>query len=275
MKVFIIGGNGMAGHILVQYFDQCTNYSVHYTTRIRSDRNGLFLDVRNTMKLGNIIEAVAPNVIINCVGLLNENARNNELDAYRINSIFPHDLKVIADKYQCKVIHISTDCVFAGKRGNYTEQDEPDGTSVYAKTKALGEIADAPHLTIRTSIIGPEVRLEGIGLMQWFRQQRGIVKGYENVLWNGVTTLELAKAIHFIIEHSFDGLLHLGNSQKISKLELLRLIQHIFHCDSVKIEVESSMYMDRTIMNTRKDFVYNLPSYEEMLQELHDWMRLQ
>ncbi|MDF2645366.1 MAG: family oxidoreductase, partial [Paenibacillus sp.] len=201
MKLLILGGNGMAGHILVEYFRKCTPYSVYSTSRSRPNPEGLFLDVENPVMVEKVLMEVAPDVIINCIGILNEDARQREIEAYRINGLLPHYLKVLADRLHAKLIHISTDCVFSGDRGNYTEEDIPDGLSVYARTKALGEIIDDRHLTIRTSIIGPEIRPHGIGLMQWFMEQEGMVKGYQNVYWNGVTTLELAKVIEHVIIH--------------------------------------------------------------------------
>jgi dTDP-4-dehydrorhamnose reductase len=171
------------------------------------------------------------------------------------------------------LIHISTDCVFSGNRGDYTENDQPESTTVYARSKALGEVTVNPHLTIRTSIIGPEIRKQGIGLLQWFLQQQGTVKGYSRVMWNGVTTLELAKAIHYAIEHPISGLLQMTAPQKISKYELLHLFQHAFDKHDVTIIPDEEICLDRTLINTRDDFTFEISAYPTMLKQLSDWMR--
>jgi dTDP-4-dehydrorhamnose reductase len=272
MKILILGGHGMAGHVMVKYFTKCTAYNVSFTTRDKRYANGLYLDACDTVMVEKIIEAVSPNVIVNCIGLLNDDAAKNKLDAYRINGLFPHDVRRIADRTGSTLIHISTDCVFSGARGDYSETDPPDGTSIYARTKALGEVNHEKHVTIRTSIIGPEIRGHGIGLLHWFLQQQGIVKGYENVMWNGVTTVELAKAIHYIIENPIGGLLHLVSPEKISKLELLRLFQKTFCIQDVTLEQDGDIFLDRTLINTRKDFHYEAPFYQEQMNELLNWM---
>jgi len=171
------------------------------------------------------------------------------------------------------VIHISTDCVFSGEKGSYAETDLLDGTSIYAKTKALGEITHAPHLTIRTSIIGPELKESGIGLFHWFQQQTGMVNGFTNVWWNGVTTLELAKGIDHVIQKNITGLLHLTAPQPISKHDLLMLLQQSFQKNDVKIIEDGRLSIDRTLVNTRKDFDYQVPDYPEMISALANWMK--
>lgn len=272
MKILILGGHGMAGHVMVKYFTKCTAYNVSFTTRDKQNAKGLYLDACDAVMVEKIIEAVSPNVIVNCIGLLNEDAARNKLDAYRINGLFPHDVRSIADRTGSTLIHISTDCVFSGTRGDYSETDRPDGNSIYARTKALGELNHEKHLTIRTSIIGPEIRGHGIGLLHWFLLQQGIVKGYQTVMWNGVTTIELAKAIHYIIEHPIGGLLHLVSPEKISKLELLQLFQKTFCIEDVTLEPDREIVLDRTLINTRKDFHYETPFYQDQMNELLNWM---
>jgi dTDP-4-dehydrorhamnose reductase len=272
MKLLILGGHGMIGHVMVKYFTKCTDYNVSFTTRDKRNAQGLYLEARDSVLVEKIIEAVSPNVIINCIGLLNDNAAKNKLDAYRINGLFPHELRRIADRIGSTLIHISTDCVFSGARGDYTEKDRPNGTSIYARTKALGEVIHEKHLTIRTSIIGPEIRGHGNRLLHWFLQQQGIVKGYKNVIWNGLTTIELAKAVHYIIEHPVGGLLHLVSPHKISKLELLQLFKQTFSIQDIILEPDGKIIMDRTLLNTRNDFHYETPGYLQQMIELLNWM---
>ncbi|WP_019390761.1 dTDP-4-dehydrorhamnose reductase family protein [Priestia filamentosa] len=273
MKLLILGGKGMAGHVITDYFMQKEHYEVLYTSRDPNDEAGIYLDVTNVKRVEEVIELTKPDVIINCIGLLNEQANTNLLRAFQVNSLLPHQLAKLAERHNGKLIQISTDCVFSGLEGDYTEDQIPDGTSVYAQSKQLGEIVNDQHLTIRTSIIGPELKEEGIGLFLWFMNQSGEIKGYEKVLWNGVTTLELAKAIEEMINHRVTGLYHLGSRKKVSKYELLMLIQDVFQKNNVKIVRDQDIVLDRTIKSTRTDFEYIVPSYEEMLISLREWMK--
>ncbi|MCY9017512.1 SDR family oxidoreductase [Priestia megaterium] len=272
MKLLILGGKGMAGHVITRYFMLNSNYDVSYTSRDPKDKNGIYLDITNFKRLEETVDAIKPDIIINCIGVLNEHASNNPMRAFQINSLLPHQLAKLIERYQGKLIHISTDCVFLGSKGDYTETDSPDGTSVYAQSKQLGEIVDNKHLTIRTSIIGPELKEDGIGLFLWFMKQEGIIKGYKKVFWNGVTTLELAKAIEFLIENNVTGLYHLHSKQKLSKLTLLELFKEVFEKDDIEIIPDEEVVLDRTIISTRTDFCYTPPGYREMLNELKEWM---
>ncbi|KRF18694.1 dTDP-4-dehydrorhamnose reductase family protein [Paenibacillus sp. Soil787] len=271
-KLLIFGGQGMLGHLLVRYFGEYSSYHVQYTTRDKQDTKGLYVDASDPILVDKVIEAVAPDVIVNCVGILNQFAEANPQEAYWVNGLLPHRIREAIEREGGKLIHISTDCVFSGNRGDYKENDQPEGTTVYARSKALGEVTGGPHLTIRTSIIGPEIRKQGIGLLQWFLQQQGIVKGYNRVMWNGVTTLELAKAIHHAIEHPVFGLLQLTAPQKISKYELLHLFQQAFDKRDVTIISDEEIRLDRTLINSRDDFTFEVSTYPTMLKQLADWM---
>lgn len=273
MKILILGGQGMAGHMIAAYFLKKPQYHVFYTSRDPNDPNGIYLDVTHSKSLEELIDTLKPDITINCVGILNEHASHNPTLAFQVNSLLPHQLVKLTERYQGKLIQISTDCVFSGEKGDYTEEDPPDGTSIYAQSKQGGEIISDRHLTIRTSIIGPELKENGIGLFLWFTKQTGKIKGYEKVLWNGVTTLELAKAIEEMIKNDITGLYHLNADKKISKYALLKLIQEIYEKKDVEIIPDATIKLDRTIKNTRTDFKYPVPSYQEMLLELRDWMK--
>lgn len=273
MKILVLGGNGMAGHMIVQFLKKNTDYDIKYTSRIKDDINGYYLEVKELASVENLIETLKPDILINCIGVLNDKAEQNKMDAFLINGIFPHQLASLMERNDGKLIHLSTDCVFSGDKGNYKEYDLPDPVSVYGKTKALGEIKDDDrHLTIRTSIIGPELKESGIGLFQWFMKQKGNIHGYKKVFWNGVTTLELAKAIKEMVKQDISGLYHLCGKNKISKHDLLKLIQRIFQKKDVKILPDKVIQLDRSLVNTRSDFHYSVPPYEQMIQELKDWM---
>lgn len=262
----------MAGHMLVSYFRHKTDYAVAYTTRNPGNKakDHYALDVRDLRKVREAVEAVKPDVIVNAAGLLVDESSRRPADAYLVNAWFPQLLAGLLSS--CKWIQISTDCVFAGDRGMYAEQDPPDGTSVYAKTKRQGEVAFGRHLTIRTSLIGPETRSNGNGLWQWFMRQSHEASGYTRVMWNGVTTLEFAKAVHRMIEQDASGVYHLVSPERVSKYELLCLIRDIFD-KPIRIVPDDAVVLDRTLRSTRTDVCYSVPRYRQMLTELRDWMR--
>lgn len=271
MKVLILGGKGMAGHVMVEYFKQASGYDVFYTHRNQNLEDGIFLNVIDFDAVRNLINEKKPDVLINCIGILNEHATQNTFEAIKVNSLLPHILQYEMTKIGGKLIHISTDCVFEGDKGNYSESATPDGKSMYAITKAIGEVITSPHLTVRTSIIGPELK-EGIGLFQWFMNQTGTVNGYVNVFWNGVTTLELARAVHHFINNGVSGLYHLTAPEIISKYGLLKKIQRTFNRTDLTLVPYDEVYCDRTLLNTREDVRYPVGDYDVMLQELRDWI---
>jgi dTDP-4-dehydrorhamnose reductase len=272
-KLLILGGQGMLGSMLVDYFRSCSDYHVYYTTRDKGNPEGLYVDAEDPVLLDKVIESVTPHIAINCMGILNQFAQENPQRAYWVNGLVPHRIREAMDKAGGKLIHISTDCVFSGEKGGHTEEDEPDGSSVYAKSKALGEVTSHPHLTIRTSIIGPEIRTQGIGLMHWFFQQHGEISGYSQAFWNGVTTLELAHCIRHVIEKEpVSGLLHITAPEPISKYELLKLFQLVFQKDDVTIHNNDTVKLNRTLKQSRTDFHYEVPVYEDMLHELKNRM---
>lgn len=273
MKLLILGAKGMAGHVMTVYFKQKPQYDVYSTSRNLNDKHDFYLDVTDFKRLEEMIESIKPDIIINCTGILNDHASSNPLLSFQVNSLLPHQLATLMDRHRRKLIQISTDCVFSGLKGSYIEDDIPDGTSIYAQSKQLGEVINDKHLTIRTSIIGPELKEDGIGLFLWFMKQSGEIKGYKKVFWNGVTTLELAKAVEQMIQHNITGLYHLGSEKKVSKYALLKLIQEIFKKNDVKILPDDEISLDRTIKSTRTDFQYPIPSYQEMLIDLKDWMK--
>lgn len=268
MKLLILGGNGMAGHMLVRYFLHEGKHTVFYSSRDVTDNQALWLEVTDMESVDRLISAVRPQFIINAVGILNGACEQKPIEAYIVNSLLPQRLRQHADAIGARLIHISTDCVFSGTRGNYREDDQPDGITAYAVTKALGEIHQESHLTIRTSIIGPEIRLNGIGLLQWFLKQHQVVHGYRNVLWNGISTLELAQYISKWMDSSLSGIVHLARSEVISKYELLKHIQTVYEKNDVTVLAQDTPISNKTLLHTRQDVKVALPSYPAMLQQL-------
>lgn len=272
MKLLIIGGNGMAGHMIRNYLSQNRQDEIYYIHRTPNDLNGIYLDCTETLLLKALIFQLKPNIIINCAGILNQQANENMPNTIQINSFLPHQLAEWLDVYQGQLIHISTDCVFSGTKGLYLENDLKDSRTAYGRSKALGEVEKPHHLTIRTSIIGPELK-KGIGLFQWFMNQEKKVYGFDRVHWNGVTTLELAAFISAAIDQHWDGLYHLTSAEALSKYELLTQMKDVFQKD-ITIVRDSEKSIDRTLMNTRQDISYQSKPTLQMLKELKDWMRV-
>ncbi|MDF9844984.1 MULTISPECIES: SDR family oxidoreductase [unclassified Paenibacillus] len=272
MKLLIFGGNGMAGHMLVDFFRAQSGMEVFYTTRDPRDKKGLILDAADGHIVEKTVELVRPDIIINAIGVLNQFAEQDIIRAYHINGFLPHRLRYAADHIGARLIHISTDCVFEGTRGGYSESDHPDGTSTYALTKTFGEVNAPGHLTIRTSIIGPEIRPGGIGLLNWFMRQQGNVTGYRNVLWNGVTTLELAKAVRVLMLSPLSGIVHLAHPKPVSKNELLILFKDTWGLHQIEVVASDTPVQNRTLLSTRTDMDYTVPDYPQMMKELSEWM---
>ena len=220
-KVLILGIKGMAGHVVYKYFQNIENFSTYGLARnIESSDQTFNVDVFETEKLSALILDNKFDFVVNCIGILNQDAENNPSKAIWFNSYFPHFLAQLTKDLDTQVIHISTDCVFNGFKGNYSESDIKDGIGFYAQSKSLGEIDNSKDLTIRTSIIGPELNENGIGLFNWFMKQNGEINGYTSAYWSGVTTLELAKALHYAMENPISGLVHLTNAVPINKFDL-------------------------------------------------------
>lgn len=273
MKMLILGGHGMAGHVLVRHFREQGEHQVFYTSRDPGDPGSLILDAGDIVAVDQAVQLVRPDVIINAVGVLNQFADHDKIMAYHINGFLPHRLRHLADKTGARLIHISTDCVFLGDRGGYREDDQPDGVTTYALTKALGEVRDEGHLTIRTSIIGPEIRRQGIGLFHWFMNQEGKVSGYRRVKWNGVTTVQLAQTIDWLLDRPVSGLIHLAHPEVVSKYEMLHLFREIWGKTDIEIEPDDGPALDRTLVNTRPEAAVPLPPFRQMLEDMAEWMR--
>ena len=271
-KVLLFGATGMAGHVIYYYLRSTGKYDISnvvYRTPLTED--SIVVDVTNRDAVVDVVHRVDPEIIINCVGILIKGSREHPDNAILINAYFPHLLKRLSDEVGAKLIHISTDCVFSGKKGNYTEDDFRDADDVYGRSKALGEIINDKDLTIRTSIIGPELKENGEGLFHWFMHQCGEINGFRTAIWGGVTTLELAKAIDFSLDNGIVGLIHLSNGVGISKFDLLNLFKEIWGKDTV-IKPYDGNEVDKSIEKSLR-LDYEVPSYRQMLVEQFEMMK--
>lgn len=275
MKILVLGCNGMAGHVITQYLKEKGHnvYGLALTQSDALDKEHMFVvDATNFEELDKIIIENTFDYIINCVGILNQQTEVNKLLSITINSLLPHHLVKIVDNLETRVIHMSTDCVFSGKDGAYNENAIPDSTTFYGKTKSIGEIADSKNLTIRTSIVGPDINVNGIGLFGWFMKQSGNINGYTKAIWSGVTTIELAKIMELCMINKCAGLVNMVNNEPIAKYDLLHLFKKYFNRDDININKYDAFAEDKTLIRTNFELDYKVPSYEQMIKEMAEWV---
>ena len=267
-RVLVLGASGMAGHMIFHELRAGGAYAVWGTGHSQVPENALIpLDVRERSALVRILDEVRPNVIINAVGALIRESVRDPANAIRLNSVLPHDLAALADDSGARVVHISTDCVFSGRQGGYSEDAFRDADDTYGRSKALGELLRPPHLTLRTSIVGPERRSDGSGLLAWFLRQEGTVRGYTRALWSGITTLELARGVQRAIESDLEGLFHVTNGQPISKYDLLHLFHGTFPNRVSDIVADDTLVTDKSLKKS-EIFDFEVLSYSAMVAEL-------
>ena len=272
MKVLILGGTGMAGHTISIYLKEA-GHDVTAFSRSKVDYckniNGDITDFRS---LKNIINEGQYDAIINAIGILNQDAEDHKSNAVLLNSYLPHFLSDTTKEMKIRIIHMSTDCVFSGKTGGYTETSFRDGETFYDRSKALGELENNKDLTFRNSIIGPDMSERGIGLFNWFMKQEGQINGFTKAIWTGVTTLTLAKAMEQALKENLTGLYNLVNNETISKYELLKLFNKYMKDSQMEIKPSDNLSLDKSLINNRIDFSFEVPSYETMVAEMKEWI---
>ncbi|MEB2778407.1 SDR family oxidoreductase [Algoriphagus sp. D3-2-R+10] len=267
-KLLILGSTGMLGHQVFFNMEKSKEFQVYdlsFRNKLRDQT--IICDITDFTKLEKIIKEIRPDVLINCIGILIEGSNQNPKNSILINAYFPHWLTSVADEIDSKVIHISTDCVFSGKKGGYLESDFRDADDVYGRGKALGEIFSNKHLTLRTSIIGPEIKQKGEGLFHWFMKQEGEINGFTKAFWGGVTTIELSKVILSAIKQNLSGLYHVTNGISINKYDLLNLFKKYSNKNITINEVEGK-HVDKSLSDTRKALNRQIPSYSKMIEEM-------
>ena len=269
MRILILGADGMLGHVVRRYFEKKGN-EVFVTTRKKENEN--YFDVADNIKnIDEIIDRLKPQVVINCIGLLNKVAEENQSLAVLVNSYLPHYMDELSEKKNFKFIHVSTDCVFDGKKGKYTVNSFKDAYSFYGQSKSLGELKNNRSVTLRTSIVGPDENPKGIGLFQWFMKQEKEANGYSKVIWTGITTIQFAKCMEEAIEKDLTGLYHSVNGEEIAKADLLRLFAKYFK-PSINVVDDESYVCNKSLVLAENDYKFNIPSYEEMVKEMKEWV---
>jgi|ETN02SMinimDraft_4_1059925.scaffolds.fasta_scaffold27129_1 dTDP-4-dehydrorhamnose reductase len=265
MKVFrvlVLGSNGMAGHLIKDYLSNKTNFELFGI----NEEDFFSIEDNYLIK----IKAINPDIVINALRMTVDACEVDPKSAIIINSIIPKNLEMAFYASNVKIIHLSTDCVFSGGKGNYSENDIPDGRSLYSMTMRCGEIINKKDLSIRTSYIGPCLENKNEELFDWFMYQTGDVDGFEFAIWNGVTTLELAKVIEQVIINNYSGLYHIGSKNKISKLLLLTLIKNQWGKVNTSIKKVKGPKINRSLKDNRQYF--SVTNYKRMFKELYNYM---
>lgn len=272
MKILVFGASGMAGHLIALYFKEQGYDVTGFTRRPISYCKNIIGDATNIADIKSALESDDFDIIINAIGILNKNAEDNKSKAVLLNGFLPHFIADCLEDKKARLIHMSTDCVFAGNTGPYYEDSFPDGKIFYDRSKAIGEINDNKNLTFRNSIVGPDINENGIGLFNWFMKQKDEVSGYTGAIWTGVTTLTLAKAMEVAIMEELTGLYNLVNNHSINKFDLLNLFNKYFRNNEIVINPNDKLQLDKSLRHKRTDFSFEVPSYEQQIKEMADWV---
>lgn len=286
-KVLILGGSGMFGHTLLRYLSEDSELDVYATVRsvkelarwLSADQMKKVygdVDVLNSDCLTKVFADVAPDLVVNCIGVIKQLPKAQDpLATITMNALLPHTIALLCGASGSRLIHISTDCVFDGEKGSYLEGDVPNARDLYGRTKLLGEVGYPHCVTLRTSIIGHELN-GNYGLVEWFLSQEQTVPGFKKVIYSGVPTVELARIIrdYVIPNPELSGLYHVS-ADPISKYELLKLIK-VEYGKNLDIEPDNSVRLDRSLDSTRFQSLtgYNPPPWPDLVRRMY-WDYLQ
>lgn len=261
MKILVLGASGMLGNAMVRVLAQDPHHQVFGSARSASVGKHFSpelaanivsgLDVENADALARLFVQVRPDVVINCIGLVKQLAEAGDpLLALPINALLPHRLARLCELIQARLVHISTDCVFSGRKGGYLETDEADAQDLYGRSKFLGEVNYLHAITLRTSIIGHELN-SAHGLIGWFLAQQGSIKGYTRAVFSGLPTCELARVIRDLVlpRPDIHGLYHVA-TEPISKYDLLQLVNREYG-KNLQIVPEDCVTIDRSLDGNR------------------------
>jgi dTDP-4-dehydrorhamnose reductase len=284
MRLLILGGSGMLGHRLLGHFE-ALGHEVRATLQrtpedyaapalLRPDNTLPGIDLRDPAALERAF-ACAPEAVVNAAGIvLQRPDASDPVLNIEVNALLPQRAAARCRALGIRFVHISTDCVFSGARGRYTEADPPDPVDLYGRSKLLGETADAPAVTLRTSMIGPEIA-HPHGLVEWFAAQRGPIKGYRRAIFSGLTTAEMCRVVERVLgkEPPAQGLYHVS-AAPISKYDLLCALRDALGW-STAIEAADEPVIDRSLDSSRfqRDFGYNPPGWPRMIESLAGELR--
>ncbi|KAF0101273.1 MAG: dTDP-4-dehydrorhamnose reductase [bacterium] len=283
MKILVLGASGMLGNAMLRILAEGDAHDVYGTARSAGVRRHFAaqlagrivsgVDVENADALARLFDEVRPQVVINCIGLVKQlAAAADPLQALPINALLPHRLARLCALVGARLVHVSTDCVFDGRKGNYRETDPSDAEDLYGKSKYLGEVAYPHTITLRTSIIGRE--LDGAhALVGWFLAQDGKVRGYRKAVFSGLPTIELSSVVRDVVlpRPDLSGLYHVA-AAPIAKYELLKLVAAVYG-KAIEIEPDDSVVIDRSLDTTRfrEATGYVAPPWPELVARMRDF----
>jgi len=268
MRVFIFGATGMLGRYVYSFL-KSEDFDVVGISR--NELNIVETDYHSTKDLLFGIGLSKGDVIINCAGLIKHRIGTSKFDFIQVNTVFPHLLQKVCKEAGCKFIHVTTDCVFDGLKGSYSELNEHNATDVYGVTKSLGEPEEST--VIRTSIIGEELR-NFSSLLEWVKSNRGReVDGYTNHIWNGITCLQFAKICKEIInsKNFWRGIKHITSPNVINKFDLINLISDVYNLNIGVDTYKTEYKCDHSLISVRNDIVFKIPELKDQLLEMKNF----
>ncbi|AFM39675.1 dTDP-4-dehydrorhamnose reductase [Desulfosporosinus acidiphilus SJ4] len=281
-KVLVLGATGMLGHTLFNYLSEAPCLDVYATVRSAKELSGWLsiakikklysgIDILQTDCIVKVLSEVKPDIVVNCIGIIKQLPEAQDpITTLTVNALLPHRLARLCSASGARFIHISSDCVFDGSKGNYDERDFSNAADLYGRTKFLGEVTYPHCLTLRTSIIGHELK-GNFGLVEWFLGQKEKVRGFRKVVYSGLPTVEFSRIIrdYVIPNPELSGLYHVSTSP-ISKYELLKLIA-VKYKKTIDIEPDNSIRLDRSLDSSKFRALtgYNPPGWAELIREMH------
>ena len=282
MRVLVLGASGMLGSAMLKVMSERNDWNVYGTLRKQNTKLQTLvpraqlisgINALDSDSLINVFNQIRPQVVINCVGLIKQLAISEDpLEAIPINSLFPHRLAKICELVQARLVHISTDCVFSGSKGNYLEKDFPDAQDLYGRSKLMGEVNYSHTVTLRTSIIGHELGSENKSLIDWFLSQHVSAKGYAKAIFSGLPTCELAKVVrdYVIPNQNISGLYHVA-AEPISKCDLLNLIK-IKYGKNIQIDPDEKIKINRSLDQSKFKNVtgYVAAPWPDLVSQMYD-----
>ena len=283
MRVLVLGASGMLGNAVLRLFAQSPGYSAVGSARSAGvlrllpqelrDRVICGVDVENIDSLTRLFASTRPDIVINCIGVVKQLAEADDpLTAIPINALLPHRLARLCEVARARLIHVSTDCVYAGTKGMYREEDASDAKDLYGRSKYLGEVDYSQAITLRTSIIGHELNSTH-GLIGWFLAQQGGVKGFTRAIFSGLPTLELARVMRdFVIPNpNLRGLYHVS-AEPIAKYDLLRMVASVYG-KAIEITPDDTVVIDRSLDSTlfRELVSYTPPGWPELVRMMRQF----
>lgn len=273
MRFLVLGATGMAGHVVSLYLSESGHDVIGFGRRpVRFLANSIVGDALDFASVEGAVSSVRPDVVVNCIGLLNRACEEHPDRAIFLNAFLPRKLEALTAGADVRVFHLSTDCVFAGNTGPYEEDSVLDGVTLYDRSKALGEINNNKDLTLRQSIVGPDMDPDGIGLLNWFMAQEGSIQGYTEAIWTGLTTLELAKAVEQCAFDGSTGLVNMVPDTAISKFDLLNLFNEHLCADFVDVVPNDAFRLDKTLVRTNLVPTFCPAPYARQVAELAAWV---